>query len=154
MLVSIRPYVETDRQALLEIFHENIPVYFAEHELKEYQNYLSSHPKTYCTVTLDGRIIGGAGYIIDTEKHTGSITWIFISTKSKGKGAGSTTVRSLMDKMLRLHDIETFEVRTSQYAFKFFERLGFKTTKTEKDYWAKGIDLVEMRLVIKKKYHE
>ena len=154
MSVSIRPYVETDRQALLEIFHENIPIYFAEHEVKEYQNYLRSHPKTYCTVTLDRRIIGGAGYIIDTDKHTGSITWIFISTKSKGKGAGSTTVRSLMDKMLQIDEIETFEVRTSQHAFKFFERFGFKTIKTETDYWAKGIDLVEMRLVNKKKYQE
>jgi ribosomal protein S18 acetylase RimI-like enzyme len=37
-------------------------------------------------------------------------------------------------------------VRTSQLAYKFYQKVGFELEKTEKDFWAKGFDLYQMKM--------
>jgi ribosomal protein S18 acetylase RimI-like enzyme len=44
--------------------------------------------------------------------------------------------------------VKKLVVRTSQLAYKFFERLGYHLIRTEKDYWGKGLDLYLMEQVI------
>ncbi len=37
-------------------------------------------------------------------------------------------------------------VRTSQHAFKFYQKCGFELQKVVKDYWAEAFDLYEMKM--------
>tara|TARA_E500000318_G_C3562924_1_gene214317 strand:- start:2258 stop:2485 length:228 start_codon:yes stop_codon:yes gene_type:complete len=71
----LRPFKEEDKEKLLDIFKLNIPTFFAEHEIRDYENYLTSHGETYFTVERNGRIVGGTGYLV--KNGTGRITWIF-----------------------------------------------------------------------------
>ena len=121
-----------------------MPEFFAPHELDEYIDYLDKYNDSYYTVRDGDVIIGGVGIIIDREKSTGSITWIFFAEKSKGTGAGTAAVDEMLGIMRGNPDVTEFRVRTSQYAYKFFEGFGFKIDKTEKDYWAEGLDLYDM----------
>jgi ribosomal protein S18 acetylase RimI-like enzyme len=43
-----------------------------------------------------------------------------------------------------MDNITTIMVRTSQLAYKFYEKNGFILKEIEKDYWAKGFDLYSM----------
>jgi hypothetical protein len=36
-------------------------------------------------------------------------------------------------------------VRTSQVAYQFYQKAGFDLEKIEKDFWAKGFDLYQMK---------
>jgi ribosomal protein S18 acetylase RimI-like enzyme len=38
-------------------------------------------------------------------------------------------------------------VRTSQHAWRFFEKMGFELQKTEKNFWAPGFDLYQMKYI-------
>ena len=40
--------------------------------------------------------------------------------------------------------VSIIEVRTSQFADKFYEQFGFVTKEVINDYWAKGFDLYRM----------
>lgn len=146
MSFSIRPYIETDRVALLELFQENVPDYFAQHELGEFEGYLNKHSASYFTVWDGDTLLGGAGYNVEQTKQTGSITWIFFSNQRKGSGAGTQTVTHLLRVMSENYEISEFRVRTSQHAYRFFERFGFIIEKIEQDYWAAGLDLYDMGL--------
>ncbi len=144
MSISISPYQETDRPSLVSIFKENVPEFFAPHELDEYVDYLGKYGNSYYSIRNQDMVIGGVGIMVDREKQTGSITWIFFSNSSKGTGAGTAAVNEMLDIMRSNPDVTEFRVRTSQHAFEFFERFGFRIDKTEKDYWAEGLDLYDM----------
>lgn len=44
--------------------------------------------------------------------------------------------------------ITKIEVRTSQFANVFFEKMGFRTQLVKQDYWAKGYDLYAMTMPV------
>jgi len=48
-------------------------------------------------------------------------------------------------------NVELIVVRTSQLAFKFYEKMGFELEKIEKDYWAKNFDLYQMTMKNRKR---
>jgi hypothetical protein len=41
-------------------------------------------------------------------------------------------------------------VRTTQLTDQFYAKMGFQLERTEKDFWAKGLDLYQMRMNIQK----
>jgi [ribosomal protein S18]-alanine N-acetyltransferase len=45
--------------------------------------------------------------------------------------------------------IELIVVRTTQLVYKFYEKMGFKLEKVEKDFWAKNFDLYQMQMMNK-----
>jgi len=54
----------------------------------------------------------------------------------------------LKHRITELDKIKTVNkiiVRTSQHVFPFYEKYGFKITKTIPNYWAQGFDLIEMK---------
>ena len=42
--------------------------------------------------------------------------------------------------------IEIIRVRTSQHAYKFYEKMGFKLEKIKRNYWAKNFDMYIMQM--------
>ncbi|MDF2436237.1 MAG: family N-acetyltransferase [Bacteroidota bacterium] len=141
----IRPYQITDQESLVQIFKMNIPEFFARHELKEFLDYLSDIKGTYLTVTEKGKIIGGCGYETRKEDNSGRINWIFFHPDFSGKGYGKEVVEYCHHRLTNDLHVKVFVVRTSQYAYKFFEKSGYVLVSTEKDYWGQGLDLYLMQ---------
>ncbi len=146
----IRPYNISDQEKLIEIFNLNVPAFFDPLELNDFLAYLETQSDTYFTIESEDRIIGGIGYEIRESDRSGRINWIFFHPDFSGKGEGRKAVKHCL-KILRSHPtVEVLIVRTSQHAYKFFEKFGYQLMYTEKDYWGKGMDLYEMEHVVKK----
>lgn len=141
----IRPYQPTDKARLLEVFRRNTPKYFAKTEAQDFEKYLDKKGSTYLAIETEGKIIGGTGYDINKQDKSGNIVWIFIDPDHSGQGFGKQAVEYCLTILKKDKDVKKMTVRTSQFAFKFFETFGYVTQRIEKNYWAAGFDLYEMK---------
>jgi len=57
---------------------------------------------------------------------------------------GTKLLNYRIDKLNSFESIQKITVRTSQVAYKFYEKQGFKLFEIKKDYWAEGFDLYNM----------
>ena len=145
-MVMIRSYQTQDRDILTHIFRMNVPKYFDSNEEKDFIEYLVTYGNTYLVLEENQRIIGGSGYYFNDQDSSGRITWIFFHPDHSGRGLGRMAVEYCLNQ-LRLDDrIRELIVTTSQHAYRFFEKFGYKVHYIQKDYWGKGLDLYEMKM--------
>jgi len=142
----IRPFKETDKETLIEIFKLNTLQYFDTKEENDFIEYLKSYSNTYLTIEHEDKIVGGTGYYVKEDDKSGRITWIFFHPNYSRLGLGRQAVEHCLTTLKQHPKVEKFVVTTSQLAYKFFEKFGYKLIKTEKDYWGLGLDLYEMEM--------
>ena len=142
--LHIRTYVPGDREAVLEIFRLNTPTYFGYEEEAELHHYLDHELEAYFVWEEEGRLLGAGGCNI--KDQLGIISWYFVHPDAQGKGVGSAILLHSLDYLRQQTGLQTIRVRTSQWAHHFFGKVGFKLMFTEKDYWAKGLDLYQMEM--------
>jgi ribosomal protein S18 acetylase RimI-like enzyme len=142
----IRPFNQSDKDILIEIFKLNTPQYFDPKELSDFLEYLDHHSDTYLTIEHDSNIVGGTGYYVKEADKSGRITWIFFHPDYAGLGLGRQVVEYCLTTLKQNPTVEKLVVTTSQLAYRFFEKFGFQLIKTEKDYWGPGLDLYEMEM--------
>jgi ribosomal protein S18 acetylase RimI-like enzyme len=63
----------------------------------------------------------------------------------KNKGLGSEAVEYCIQLLINDNQIKILIVRTSQHAFKFFERQGFTLKEVQQNYWSEGLHLYLMQ---------
>lgn len=144
----IRPFVSEDIHRLIEIFKLNVPKYFDPSEVADFKTYINQEPDAYLVIESDGTIVGGCGYYVNQEKQTGSVAWIFLHPDSSGQGLGRSIVERCHQELKKDARVKRLTVRTSQLADAFFEKFGYRTTKTVKNHWGQGLDLVEMERAV------
>ena len=142
----IRPYKSSDKPRLLEIFKLNTPEYFDCSEEKDFLEYLEENGDTYLTIEMNKVIVGGIGYYVNESDRSGQITWIFFDPGHSGQGLGRQAVEYCLAILNKDERVERLTVRTSQLAYKFFEKFGYQINRIEKDYWGLGLDLYEMEM--------
>ncbi len=142
----IRAYEESDRADLIKILELNIPMYFDTHEIKDFEDYLDAHGDTYFTVEKDNKIVGGTGYNLMEDNTAGHITWQFFDPKYTGNGLGRELVEYCLSILRQNKNLTKSVVTTSQMAFRFFEKFGYKLIRTEEDHWGVGFDLYVMEM--------
>lgn len=142
----IRPYQPEDKNLLLDLLRLNTPKYFASSEAADFIEYLDVHMEYYFVYELAGQMVAGGGYnLLHTEK-TARISWDLVHPDFQGQGIGKALTNFRIEAIRQEFGIEKIEVRTSQLAFSFYEKLGFKLLHTKADYWAPGFDLYHMEL--------
>lgn len=87
--------------------------------------------------------MGCGGFNITPDGSKGVLSWDIIHPDAQGKGVGSALAKFRIKEMQR-PGITNIGVRTSQHAFKFYEKMGFTLKEVVKDYWAEGFDLYDM----------
>ena len=142
----IRPYKSSDKPRLLEIFKLNTPEYFDCSEEKDFLEYLEENGDTYLTIEINKEIVGGIGYYVNESDSSGRITWVFFAPDHSGQGLGRQAVAYCLSILNKDKRVEKFMVRTSQHAYRFFEKFGYQISRIEKDYWGQGLDLYEMEM--------
>jgi len=148
--LKIREYNSIDKPLLLEILKLNVPEYFAESEIDDLDEYLEHKIERYFVVEIENRIIGAGGINFDDNNKTGKISWDFIDPGFQGKGVGQKLLKYRIDVLKSMENIERITVRTSQLAYKFYEKNGFFLKDIIKDYWAQGFDLYDMKYELSK----
>jgi ribosomal-protein-alanine N-acetyltransferase len=142
--IKIREYSVSDKAALVEILKLNIPQYFAESELEDLEEYLENKTEKYFVAEIDNQIVGAGGINFEKESKTAKISWDFIHPLFQGKGIGAKLLKHRLKIIKTIENIENIKVRTSQLAYKFYEKNGFVLQEVIPDYWEKGFDLYDM----------
>ena len=142
----IRRYTEKDRIELLKILELNIPEYFHPSEYDDFQDYLANKLEDYFVIMMDQQIVGSGGLNYPNDGTAARISWDLIHPEYHGKGLGKELTEYRIKLALENPIISTIRVRTSQFAFRFYEKMGFILTDIQKDFWAEGYDLYDMGL--------
>ncbi|CAL2087178.1 GNAT family N-acetyltransferase [Tenacibaculum sp. 190524A02b] len=142
----IRAYSTTDKSQLIEILRKNIPDFFDYSEEKDFKNYLDNELEDYFVYEENGKIIGSGGINYYTHEKTARISWDIIDPKTQGKGIGKKLTQFRINHINNNIEIDKIIVRTSQLAYKFYEKMGFQLVSIEKDFWAKDFDLYLMEM--------
>src|SRR5690606_26260449 len=142
--IRIRKYHISDKPELMEILQMNIPQYFAETEIKDFDHYLDSAIEQYFVIEINDKIVGSGGINFEKTSKTGKLSWDIINPNFQGKGLGTDLLKHRIALLHSMPDVEKITVRASQFAFQFYEKNGFVLEKTQKDFWAKGFDMYKM----------
>src|SRR5690606_8186095 len=113
--IVIRKYKPEDRTALLQIIKNNTTKYFAETEIQD-----------YFVAELDDKIIAGAGINYDRDKQIAKISWDIVDIGFHKQGIGSLLLNHRLEIIANRKNIKSIIVRTSQHAYAFYEKNGFK----------------------------
>lgn len=151
-MITIKPYLPEHREALIEIFKGNIPLYFAEEELPYFTDFIDNLDCPYSVIFNNNEIVGCGGIGLNKSRKpsnidTVSMCWGMIDHKYHKHGFGKKLLEFRIQQSKELYPNVKIALGTTQHTFQFFEKYGFKTVEFQKDYWAKGLDLHQMELV-------
>lgn len=143
----IRKYKEKDKTELISLLRLNTPKFFAPSEEKDFIDYLDGHAENYFVIEESNKIIGAGGFNYGFDNGaTTRISWDMIHPEKQGKGIGTKLTNFRIDEIKKNSHIHKIVVRTTQLVYEFYEKIGFQLERVEKDYWAVGFDLYEMKI--------
>lgn len=146
----IRPYQKTtDQNAVIQLLKSNIPQYFAENELEDFEHYLQEEIEQYFVMEIDKTIVGSGGINFENYRSIAKISWDIIAPTYQHKGLGKQLLQYRLAFIRSIPTVKSIRVRTSQLAYTFYEKNGFILKDIHKNYWAKGFDLYTMMYPIK-----
>jgi [ribosomal protein S18]-alanine N-acetyltransferase len=143
----IRPYTDSDKDALLALLRLNTPRYFDPSEENDFVQYLDHEKEDYYVLVSNDQLVGAGGINYFPETQTARLSWDLIHPAHQGKGLGRKLVCHRIDAIQQNSTIRHIMVRTSQHTYRFYEKVGFTLIQTQKDYWAPGFDLYQMQWV-------
>lgn len=142
MNFQIRAYLQADKPILVDLFWRNVPESFAAEEEKDLVYYLDNEIERYFVAETAEGIVAGGGINFFQTGQEARMSWDFVHPAWQARGVGT----ALLQHRLRLvSHLPTIVVRTSQQAYKFYEKNGFRLLAVQKDYWAAGFDLYFMQ---------
>ena len=148
---QIREYNIRDKEACLIAFQSNVPLFFTEAEINQFEIFLDTFEsmlgsnKTYFyVIVLANEIIGCGGF--GDKDNTGiiSLAWGLINNDFHKKGFGELLLRYRLELIKRLYPLKPIIVDTTQYSFGFFKKYGFIVSKITDDYYEKGMHRYDM----------
>ncbi|MBD9179100.1 MAG: GNAT family N-acetyltransferase [Odoribacter splanchnicus] len=143
-MITIREYEPTDKSAVINLIRLNTPRYFAPEEEADLSRYLDSERELYYVLLFNEKIVGCGGINFADYKTTGRISWDIFHPQYQGKSLGTQLLKYRIGKLKSFGGIQKITVRTSQVAYKFYEKQRFELIEIKKDYWAKGFDMYRM----------
>lgn len=146
----VREYTKKDQPALLKLFQLNTPKYFDMSEHAAYADYLEKEAENYFVMEDGDKITAAGGFNTGFDNgRTARLSWDIVHPDYHGKGLGSQLIKHRINLLKEQPEIEELEVRTTQKAHEFYNKLGFELDNVEKDYWVDGFDLYQMRMKLK-----
>jgi ribosomal-protein-alanine N-acetyltransferase len=144
--VDIEAYTIRDKEVVLDLLRLNTPTYFSLEEINEFSEYLDSKIDRYFVIKTGNIIVGCGGINYSTDRTIGKLSWDILHPNFQRQGFGTLLLNYRLGILKNDTSVIKITVRTSQLAYKFYEKSGFKLTNIVKDYWADGFDLYQMDL--------
>lgn len=147
--MHIRPYTPADAVKCREIFISNVPKFFAQEEIEKLDNWLnaldngtvpysSAESIHFYILELKGTIIGAAGFYVVKGENKGQLNWGMVHADHQHKGYGKLLYDYRVNKIKELGKQTT--CWTSQYTYKFYEKLGMKVESVTPNGFGYGFD--------------
>jgi N-acetylglutamate synthase-like GNAT family acetyltransferase len=92
--ITIREYKLTDKDKVLEIFKRNVPKYFSESEITDFELYLEHEIEKEFVAESERQIIGAGGINYDYKSKIAKISWDFIDPKLLQSGHPNLLINS------------------------------------------------------------
>lgn len=143
--IHIREYTPGDKPAVLDLLRLNTPAYFAPEEEADLIRYLDKEIDIYYVLECENAVVGCGGINFADNRTTGKISWDIFHPAYQGKSLGTLLLKHRIKKLKTIESIQLILVRTSQLAYRFYEKNGFELLEVVKDHWAKGFDLYRMK---------
>lgn len=143
-LISIREYEAKDKNEVINLIRLNTPKYFAVNEEEDLNKYLELERELYYVLLYDQKIVGCGGINFLDNDTTGKISWDIFHPDYQGNSLGTLLLKYRLDILNSMSGVQQIVVKTSQIAYKFYEKQGFVLIEVIKDYWAEGFDLYYM----------
>lgn len=143
--ITIREYKTEDEKDVINLLRLNTPKYFAKEEEKDLREYLNSKIEHYYVLLYQQKLVGSGGINYSKDRKTAFISWDIIHPEYQNMSLGRQLMKHRIAKLNTVLTIKEIIVRTSQFAYKFYEKQGFKLNQIEIDYWAKGFHLYKMQ---------
>lgn len=144
----IRKYTSADKEIIVRLLKLNTPTFFAATEEQDLVNYLEYDSQNYYVVESAGETVGSGGFNFSEDQTVGIIAWDIFHPHHQGKGLGRLLTQFRIEKIREHDSVRFIRVRTSQLAFKFYQKFGFELKEIIKDYWAEGFDLYRMEMAV------
>ena len=144
----IRAFNRIDKEKLIELLWLNTPEFFDVIEEKDFIDYLEHYAQHYFVVEENGKIIGSGGINYFAADNLARISWDIIHPDFQGRGIGKKLTIYRINEIKKNPAMDLIVVRTTQLVYKFYQKMGFELEKVEKDFWAKGFDLYQMKMSI------
>lgn len=141
--VFIRPYMPGDKSRVMALLRLNTPRYFAPAEETDLAEYLEGKRELYYVLETADAIVGCGG-INFPDDATACISWDILDPAYQGRSLGTRLMRHRLSVLQSMPLTQRIIVRTSQLAYLFYEKQGFRLTQVTRDYWAEGYDLYHM----------
>lgn len=145
-IITIRDYETKDKDEVINLLRLNTPEYFSVEEEADLNRYLETERELYYVVLDEQKIVGCGGINFADNNTTAKISWDIFHPDYQGKSLGTKLLKHRINKLNSIDGIQKITVRTSQVAYKFYEKQGFELLDIKKDYWAKGFDMYNMVL--------
>jgi N-acetylglutamate synthase-like GNAT family acetyltransferase len=157
MEALIRRYNRADKEACLMAFRSNVPLYFAEHEVEEFENFLDhllpqeasegqEKSTRFFVLLADKQIIACGGFGDKDNTGVVSLAWGLVHKDFHKKGFGKQLLLHRLAQIKLLHPTLPVSIDTTQHSAPFFEKYGFETRKQTMDYYAVGMHRYDMTL--------
>lgn len=144
--LHIRPYKNTDYDSCLRIFKSNVPQYFDESEISEFEEFLVAHASESYWVIEQNDIGIGCGGIRVRSDSSGGLSYGMIDHRFHRNGIGKALTNFRILQLLDSPDLVTITLDTSQHTYAFYQRFGFEVTNIRKDFYGEGLDCYSMNL--------
>ena len=131
-LVIIRAYEPKDKKEVINLMRLNTPEYFAIEEEDDLNNYLETERELYYVLLYDQKLVGCGGINFADNNTTAKISWDIIHPDYQGKSLGTQLLKHRIDILNAIGGIQKITVRTSQVAYKFYEKQGFELFEIKK----------------------
>jgi ribosomal protein S18 acetylase RimI-like enzyme len=142
--INIREYQIKDKDSVLNLFFLNTPEFFSVEEEKDLVYYLDHEIEYYFVLEFNNQVVGCGGFNFSGDDTNGKIAWDIVHPGFQGKSFGRKLLDYRIERMKTFKKLKAITVRTSQLAYKFYEKSGFQLIEVEENYWAEGFDLYKM----------
>jgi len=151
----IRFYNESDKADCLAAFKSNIPFYFAAHEIADFESFLdtfktrrfyadTNRRTSYFVVVVNDKVVGCGGFGDKDNTNTLTLAWGLIHKDFHMLGLGVSLLQFRLQEIKKHFPNEPVLIDTTQHAYQFFEKYGFKVSKITNDFYAEGMHRYDM----------
>jgi ribosomal protein S18 acetylase RimI-like enzyme len=149
VMAIVRRYEVGDQAGCIVVMQSNVPKFFLDHEVSEYEQFLARDPAPYFVV--DDELVGIAacgGYVVNPASGVASLTWGMVHRAHHRRGVGTLLLNARLTDLNADRRVGEVRLDTSQRSRTFFERFGFTTLRTVPDGYGPGLDRYDMRLAL------
>jgi len=144
-------YTPADEQDCLAIFDSNTPAFFVPQECETFQGFLRglAAPYAYFVVRDEsGTVVACGGIKLELSNRVAKLRWDMVTGVLHGRKIGTFLTSSRLALIRQSVEIQTVRLHTSQYSYKFYEKMGFDTLHITPDGIVPGMDEYAMELML------